>query len=167
MNQRDAAKILQLNGEINPEIVKRAYRKLAMEYHPDRNPAGLQMMQLINQAFEALKDITRNIDVTETSTYKNGANTYGEALNNAINAIINLGLNIEICGSWVWVSGNTKPHKEILKTAGYNWNSKKKMWSFRPADYRSYNKGKWSMDEIRQTYGSKTVHNKQFTPIEA
>ena len=145
MNQRDAAKILQINGEINPEIVKTAYRKLAMQYHPDRNPAGLELMKLLNVAFDALKDVTRVIDSGETD---------------------NLGLTIEICGSWVWVSGNTKPHKEALKAAGYRWNSKKVKWSFRPADYRSYNKGKWSMDQIRATYGSTEVKNRQFDQLQ-
>jgi len=167
MNQKDAAKILQLNGEINPDIVKAAYRKLAMKYHPDRNPAGTELMKLLNVAFDTLKAITRSIDVDEsTANYKNGATNYGEALNNAINAIINLGLTIEICGSWIWVSGNTKPHKETLKAAGFNWNSKKVKWSFRPAGYKSQNKGKWSMEQIRDTYGSTEVKNHQFTPLE-
>lgn len=168
MNQKDAAKILQINGDINPEIVKTAFRKLAMLYHPDRNPAGLELMKLLNVAFDTLKAITRNIDVTENAnSYKNGASNYGEALNKAINAIINLGLNIEICGSWVWVSGNTKPHKEALKAAGFNWNSKKVKWSFRPAGYKSANRGRWSMDKIRDTYGSRKVQNATFKQVEA
>ena len=165
MNQRDAAKILQLNGEINPAIVKTAYRKLSMVFHPDRNPAGLEMMKLINAAYLALKDITRDIDVTENAnTYGTHAN-YSEAINAALNAIINLGLKIEICGAWIWVSGNTKPHKEALKAAGFYWNAKKVMWYFRPADYRSYNKGKWTMAQIRDAYGSDEVKNRQFTQL--
>jgi hypothetical protein len=28
-------------------------------------------------------------------------------------------VEIEICGLWVWVGGETKKHKDTLKAAGY------------------------------------------------
>lgn len=43
----------------------------------------------------------------------------------AIN-IINFNINIEICGSWIWVSGNTYGCKTELKQNGFHWASKKK-----------------------------------------
>ena len=50
MKETDAAKPLGLEGEIDPEMVTKAYRRAAMQYHPDRNPAGEQMMKAINAA---------------------------------------------------------------------------------------------------------------------
>ncbi len=153
MNHNDAAKILGLDGDINPEMVKKAYRLACAKYHPDRNPAGLEMMKAINVAYDTLKDITGNVENSDIE--------YSDKLNDAINSIINLdGLNIEVCGSWVWVSGNTKPHKDIIKEAGYKWASKKKMWYFRPEDYKSRSRGKFSIDDIRNMHGSVEVKTK-------
>ena len=149
----DAAKILGLDGMINPEMVAIAYRKMAMQFHPDRNPAGLEMMQAINEAREALREYKGSIESGHT-----GPKDYADILSDAINAIIYCdGLDIEICGSWVWVSGDTKPHKEILKGAGYRWASKKKMWYYRPSDWKSHSFGNFSMTEIREIHGSDRI----------
>lgn len=66
-------------------------------------------------------------------------------------------LEIEICGTWVWVSGDTKPVKEGLKAAGFRWAPKKMKWYWKPAGQRSFGRGKWSMDEIREFHGSERV----------
>ena len=40
------------------------------------------------------------------------------------------GIEVELCGSWLWIGGNTKEHKDALKAAGCRWCSKKKLWSW-------------------------------------
>ena len=130
MNQYDAAKILGLSGEITPELVKTAYRQASMKYHPDRNPAGTEMMKLVNEAYEVLKEFSGDVKEQQAD--------YGDLLNEALNAIINLpGLFIEICGAWLWVSGDTRTHKTTLKEAGFKWAPKNKLWYYRPEQYRS------------------------------
>jgi curved DNA-binding protein CbpA len=159
MARRDALNILGIDLEIiTSEITKQAYRRAAQKYHHDRNPAGLEMMQLVNAAYETLKDFSGRIESNEHET----VNThYGEEINEALNAIMGLNLEIEICGSWVWVSGNTKPHKEKLKEADFKWSSKKIRWYFRPADYKPRPHQAWSMEKIKEVYGSKIVKNEQ------
>ena len=49
MKITDAAKILDMTGTITPDAAKEAYRKAAKKYHPDRNPAGAEMMKLGEQ----------------------------------------------------------------------------------------------------------------------
>lgn len=152
MNVHDAANILGISGEITPEIAKDAYRRASMKFHPDRNPAGLEMMQAINAAYNVLRDYTGKVEV---------ANGYDDALNDAINAVITCpGINIEICGNWVWLSGDTKTYKEIIKAAGYKWASKKLMWYFRPEEWSSSCRRNTSIDEIRSTHGSTKVQPK-------
>lgn len=81
---------------------------------------------------------------------------FGEALNAAINAVIGLtDIVIEVCGAWVWLTGDTKAHKEAIKAAGYWWACKKSAWYFRPPDHKSRNKG--DLEKIRDTYGSASV----------
>lgn len=163
IHPRDAAKILSLSGDITAEAVKQAYRKACSKYHPDRNPAGAEMMKMVNQAYDVLKNY--NFDEPLNATVSAAA--YGDELNDALNAIINLGLEIELCGAWVWVTGDTKTHKAILKEAGYKWAGKKLAWYFRPSDYKSYSRGKYSLDDIRSKYGSKSVRGADHRQIKA
>ena len=155
MQQTDAMNILGLSGDITPEIVKQAFRAAAKKYHPDINPAGAEMMKVINDAFDTLKDYTGTFSEEEHNE------CYPEALNVALNAIIGLeGLIIEICGAWVWVSGETFPHKQILKDNSFKFAGKKKAWHFRPENWKSRSRGKSSMDDIRVKYGSHSPKTK-------
>ena len=149
----NALSILGITDEnVNPQIVKQAYRKAAKEYHPDHNPAGLEMMKLVNLAYELLKNFTGS----GNSSTEN--RNYGEIINTALNAVIDLDLIIEVCGMWVWVSGDTKKHKETLKSAGYLWAPKKKNWYFRPDNQKSYRRmNSLPMAAIRAKYGSEVI----------
>jgi curved DNA-binding protein CbpA len=65
MTSSDAAKILCLSGAITAKDVKKAYRAQALKFQPDKNPAGAEMMKLINEAFEVLKTLTVNLNYSK------------------------------------------------------------------------------------------------------
>jgi hypothetical protein len=95
--------------------------------------------------------------IPSPAIYWNNSGT-GKAMNNAINAVIDLeGVLIEICGNWIWLSGDTRSHKDAIKAAGYFWASKKMMWYFRPKEWKSTSRGNFTMEEIRDEFGSDTV----------
>lgn len=153
MKITDAANVLGLSGIVTKQDIKKAYKAAALKYHPDKNPAGGEMMKIINAAFDVLKEFDGHIpsDGQENSTQQD----YSEALNMALNAIIDLDdLTIEICGAWLWVSGETFKHKAVLKNTGFKFASKKKSWYFRPENWKSASRGEFSMDDIRNQYGS-------------
>ena len=55
----DPYKILGVSPDASDEEIKKAYRRLAMKYHPDRNPGDAEAarkMQEINAAYEAIKN---------------------------------------------------------------------------------------------------------------
>ena len=55
----DPYKVLGLSPGASDEEVKKAYRKLALQYHPDRNPGdevAARKMQEINAAYEQIKN---------------------------------------------------------------------------------------------------------------
>jgi hypothetical protein len=58
------------------------------------------------------------------------------------------------------VSGKTYPAKEQLKEANFSWAGKKKKWYWKPAGYTKRGKSEWSMEQIRDTYGSKKISNR-------
>ena len=43
---------------------------------------------------------------------------------------------IEVIGCFVWVTGETKPHKDKLKALKFQWHTKKIAWYLKPEDYR-------------------------------
>jgi curved DNA-binding protein CbpA len=141
MKMTDAASILGLSGTVSVSDIKKAYRVAALKYHPDKNPAGAEMMKIINAAFDVLKDFAELIPCDDEENTQD----YPEAVNTALNAIIGLdGISMEVCGAWV--SGETFKHKAVLKRAGFKFASKKKSWYFRPENWMSASRGSYSMD---------------------
>jgi curved DNA-binding protein len=55
---RDLYSVLGVSRDADEETIKKAFRKLAMKYHPDKNPgkANEQKFKEINQAHEVLSD---------------------------------------------------------------------------------------------------------------
>lgn len=45
-------------GRVDEEILKRQYRRLAMRYHPDKNPQGREKFVAVQKAYERLQVIT-------------------------------------------------------------------------------------------------------------
>src|SRR4051812_23197639 len=58
-NKRDYYEVLGLSRGAQPDEINKAYRKLAMQFHPDRNPgddgAGEKFRE-ISEAYEVLRD---------------------------------------------------------------------------------------------------------------
>lgn len=155
MKKEDAAKILGIDGELTPEIIKQAYRRASSKFHPDRNPAGEEMMKAVNLAYETLKDFSGSLS--------SGAQGYDDAMNEVLKELLKMvGIHIEVCGGWIWVTGDTKPYKDTLGKDGLGlyWASKKKAWYFRPEDWKSSSRGSMSLDKIRDVHGSQILRAK-------
>ncbi|WP_109427014.1 DnaJ domain-containing protein [Aggregatibacter kilianii] len=159
MNINEALNLLNLSGTVSKDEIKKAYKKMATKYHPDRNPAGAEVMKAINAAFEFLSKIEGE---TLTHTDEENAYNYAENLAEIIEELQKLqGVIIEVCGNWIWLSGATKSYKEALKELGCFWAAKKCKWYYRPAEHKCRRNNKdWDMEEIRAKYGSSIFNPK-------
>lgn len=144
--------------------VKVQYRKLAKENHPDHG-GDTATMQAINKEYALLCDyFTRNDKPDWTADQYATQSQVDERLREVIEKLVTLpGIEIEICGLWVWVSGDTKPVKEQLKEYGLRWAHKKEKWYY--AGVATSSHGKYSMTEIRNRYGSTKVEKEERTMV--
>ena len=57
-NKRDYYEVLNVANTATKEEIKRAYRKLALQYHPDRNksPSAEEKFKEISEAYAVLSD---------------------------------------------------------------------------------------------------------------
>ena len=135
------------------EELKKEYRRLCMIHHPDRGGDAATMAAINNEYDEAFSRMQR------TGTQQKQAPEAPEAFRAVISLLVILdGLKIEICGSWIWVSGNTYPNREALKAAGLRYSKSKAAWYWRPAESAEYrSRGRSTMEEIRSKYGSQVV----------
>ena len=53
MNKRDYYEVLSVSRDAGEEDIKKSYRKLAMRYHPDRNPGDKEAEESFKEAAEA------------------------------------------------------------------------------------------------------------------
>src|SRR3546814_1645696 len=59
MAKRDYYEVLGVSRTVDADGLKKAYRTLAMQYHPDRNPgdtAAETKLKELSEAYEVLKD---------------------------------------------------------------------------------------------------------------
>jgi curved DNA-binding protein len=64
-NHNDYYQVLGVEKEASPQKIKEAYRKLAFQYHPDKNrgnPLALEKMKEINEAYAVLSDPKKRRD---------------------------------------------------------------------------------------------------------
>lgn len=136
------------------EELKKEYRKLCFKYHPDLG-GDEETMKALNAEYERLLNSGKfNDDMSRANTTASEETLFRSILEKLV---VLQGITIEICGSWLWVSGNTFGCKDILKSLGLKFASKKKCWFWRPAEYRSTAHREFSMDEIREMHGSRIV----------
>ena len=53
MSKRDFYQVLGVSKTATPDEIKAAYRKLALKYHPDRNPGNKEAEEKFKEAAEA------------------------------------------------------------------------------------------------------------------
>ena len=134
--------------------VKQAYKQWAHKLHPDVPGGSEKAMKALNNEYDTTIE---RLNRTGAAAADNTATEMAE-YKVVITALINLaGLQIELCGRWLWISGDTRRHKEVLKAAGCKWAAKKLMWYWYPAGAGTYSRHNTPIEKIRHKYGSTIV----------
>lgn len=143
------------------DALKKAYRRLAVKYHPDCPGGSEAAMKALNNAYDAA---VARIARTERRATSSGNSSYDAAATaseaaawrDTLLALLKLsGLEIELCGRWLWITGDTYQHRAALKELGCRWSGTKKAWYWHaPDDGSAYSRRRADMATIRAKYGS-------------
>lgn len=159
------------------EELRKQYKNLLKKYHPD-NGGSEEATKEINTEYERLFKILKDKHDTQQQDNANGNETEysknmydwenDKAIRETLEKIINFeGIDIEIIGAWIWVSGNTYNYKKQLKEYGFKYASKKKAWYFHTEAFRKTSHKKLSLDDIRSYYGTTKVQRDRRELLEA
>lgn len=135
--------------------LKKEYFKLAKKYHPDAGGTTAQFQELGREYENLVKKLLSGSKLSEEQ--QKTEFEIDETLRKIIDQIITLeGIKIEVIGKWIWVSGNTYPVKDTLKSAGFVFIKKENVpyWVYKGVE--SASRGKMSIEEIRARYGTHT-----------
>jgi len=140
--------------------IKTRWRELAKQHHPDLG-GDCDTMQAINAAYEsALKSDYRAQGMDEAKAAWRW-DMDAEIMAKAVEILkAARALRVEICGLWIWITGDTRAAKDILKAAGCRFAAKKCAWYWRRETdgYRRRRHKPLELDRIRQKYGSYAVN---------
>jgi hypothetical protein len=133
--------------------LKQEYKKLAMKFHPDKG-GTTEQMQRINAEYEKMRNSILRGSKMSDSEQKNEIEI-DETIRSIIDVLILIpGVDIELIGKWIWVSGNTYPVRIELKNAGLVFIKKAGVpyWVYKGVE--SSSRGKTDIEDIRKKYGS-------------
>ena len=72
MSKRDYYKVLGVGKSADSKEIKKAYRKLAIKYHPDKNPDNQEAEAKFKEAAEAY-EVLSNSEKRQSSRFKKSA----------------------------------------------------------------------------------------------
>lgn len=109
--------------------LKAVYMEYFLRYKAERSLRELNKLYI--EHFDVVKDSNAKKD--GEIYIKETAETAGYFLN-AINTLKGIpGIELNMNGAWLWVTGDTKTNREALKNAGCWFAPKKKCWYLPPA----------------------------------
>ena len=144
------------------EELKKAYRTWAKKLHPDLG-GDTEEFKVMQNEFEKAWERLKNVHVnSEGKQYTKETTETAEEFIHIIEVLTRLnGVEVEICGNWIWVSGNTKEHRGILKQLNFKWAHKKQAWYYHSEPYRKRSRRELTLEEIREMFGSERYGQKE------
>lgn len=134
------------------EDLKQAYKRLAIKLHPDMPGGDEAAMKRLNNEYDAA---ISKLSCQAPEHAKPEASAYRDIICALIRMV---GLKVELCGNWIWITGATYQYREALKAMGCRWSKNKAAWYW-AGSHSAKSRRPMSMDYIRMKYGSLQYNN--------
>lgn len=141
--------------------LRQAYRKLVLEYHPDKHSED--EADKWTELFKALQlEYDLILSNLSRSHFDDAKTTYDreKVLQDMIDRLMKIPeVYVELCGCWLWVSGDTFMQRARLKLLGFKWSKKKARWYWGlTMTAKGKKKAKFkNMDGIYRKYGREVI----------
>ena len=73
------------------------------------------------------------------------------------------GVDIEVIGGWIWITGNTFCCQDNIEKLGFMFSHTKTAWYWHKGEYRKKSGKIQSMDEMRDFWGSQKMETQPET----
>jgi hypothetical protein len=144
------------------EECRKQFRELCLQLHPDKGGKHEDFIAMKNEYDIAIKLLAALEAGNANRENRKTRFTFEseKALREKIEELLNIpAITIEICGSWLWISGNTFPVHDRIKAAGCKFSGAKKLWYFAVDMAQGRVRGRYSMAKIRNKFGSMTIES--------
>lgn len=141
------------------EEVKKDYLELVKKNHPDNGGNTETFKEIQNEyieIYEIYKNIHKNKNGEKYETKKDSEDLKKYKI--IIDEIVTLdGIDIDIIGCWLWVSGRTYEHREKLKKIGLKYSAQKKAWYYHEGKYKKKTAETGGLDDLKEMWGCKNI----------
>lgn len=137
------------------DAIKKHFYKLVKQHHPDAGGCHETMVEINSQYQDAMRGIYREERDSESVEW--WMEQEGLLFDKVVEFLRIPGLEVELMGVWLWITGETKPNKEKIKELGGRWAKDKKAWYWRSPEhsYRRKNKPSKDLDGLREQWGGR------------
>lgn len=149
------------------EELRKQYRQLMKKHHPDVG-GNTEDAKEINSEYERLFAVLSRQEPQERpqgeQEYKDTTEDKAaedKAIRAVLDALAGIDADVEIIGSWVWVTRGSFQNKELLKALHFRYASRKRAWYFHADEYHRRSKKEVTLEQIREKYGSQKVNNRK------
>lgn len=149
------------SGIVTLEEVKKARRSLMLKFHTDINPNGEVFAKAINNAYDFLCKLTFPLNCESKLESKSYLfDLFSDILKDFSHCN---DVNFEICGVYLWATGNIEEYEDLFDKSPFTYASKKNAWYFCPKKLMGKRRRKktFSMDEIRDRHGHQRIFTKR------
>jgi DnaJ-class molecular chaperone len=108
-------KILKLESNYSTEDIKKSYKKLAFQYHPDKNPKGEEQFKLINEAYSFLINEPKEKSINHINFSLNVHTIIKITLREALE-----GTKIQLTYNYIRKKDLNSPNEKIKSTIVFN-----------------------------------------------
>ena len=139
------------------EDVKARFKELVKQLHPDNGGNAemfKDMMAEYNIAFNRYKNIHRK---ASGETYEKATAETPHQFAAVVESLMKIDdISIDLVGEWLWIKGNTYPHRIQLAALGCFWSSGHKCWIYN-GDKKRRQRHNMAESEIIEKYGKKNL----------